>query len=137
MNNKLTNEEIAKVFAMYFETVTYEWYISSEDLNVATVDGKTVKFISEGKHTGTPKMRLTPLNKISNEHCNSLRHVCNLFNNSDNKDISFSLSHEFEDMPYQVNQQLILWGYAVPLFFGLNHWANGKTAIELDIAVAK
>ena len=24
--------------------------------------------------------------------------------------------------------------YAVPIYFGLNHWANGKTAIELGLA---
>jgi hypothetical protein len=37
----------------------------------------------------------------------------------------------------QTFQQLIIWGYAVPLFFGVNHWPNGKTAIELGIAVDK
>lgn len=34
-------------------------------------------------------------------------------------------------------QYLIQQGYDVPLFFGVNHWANGKTAIELSIAISK
>ena len=34
-------------------------------------------------------------------------------------------------------QYLIQKGYAVPLFFGAGHWANGKTAIELGIAIDK
>lgn len=34
-------------------------------------------------------------------------------------------------------QYLIFKGYAVPLWFGVNHWANGKTAIELGIAIDK
>ena len=33
------------------------------------------------------------------------------------------------------HQYLISESYAVPLFFSLNHWANGKTAIELGIAI--
>lgn len=34
-------------------------------------------------------------------------------------------------------QYLISKGYAVPLFFAPNHWANGKTAIELGLAIDK
>lgn len=32
-------------------------------------------------------------------------------------------------------QQLILWGYAVPLYFGFDHYLNSKTAIELGIGI--
>lgn len=28
-------------------------------------------------------------------------------------------------------------GYSIPLFFGVNHWANSKNAIELGIAIKK
>jgi hypothetical protein len=42
-----------------------------------------------------------------------------------------------KQMPYEAYQQLINWGYSVPLYFGLDHWANGKTAIELGIAIDK
>jgi len=36
-----------------------------------------------------------------------------------------------------VHQYLISKGYDVPLFFGNNHWASCKTAIELGIAIDK
>ncbi len=37
--------------------------------------------------------------------------------------------------PYQmIYQYLMKQGYAVPLYFGPDHWANGKTALELEIA---
>jgi len=139
---ELTNEEIARVFAMYFELVTYEWYTNPEDLNVAIVDGKTVKFISEGKHTGEPKMRLTPLSSITDEHAIE---VCDIeFGKPERRTLELSdyiergkeyaISDAFE---YDIYQYLILKGYAVPLFFGVGHWANGKTAIELGIAIDK
>jgi hypothetical protein len=40
-------------------------------------------------------------------------------------------------MDYEAYRHLIQQGYSVPLFFGINHWANGKTAIELKIATDK
>jgi hypothetical protein len=39
-----------------------------------------------------------------------------------------------KQMNYEAYQYLISVGYAVPLWFGIDHWANGKTAIELGIA---
>jgi hypothetical protein len=42
-----------------------------------------------------------------------------------------------EDMPSRLFQYLISKGYAVPLWFGIDYWANGKTAIELNIAIQK
>lgn len=38
-------------------------------------------------------------------------------------------------MPFESYQYLISKGYSVPLFLEVNHWANGKTAIELNIAI--
>lgn len=43
----------------------------------------------------------------------------------------------YERQVFHAYQYLIQQGYAVPLFFGVNHWANGKTAIELNIAINK
>ena len=40
-------------------------------------------------------------------------------------------------LKWEIREYLISKGYAVPLWFGLNHWANGKTAIELEIAIEK
>lgn len=36
---------------------------------------------------------------------------------------------------YLAWQYLQSVGYAVPIYFGSGHWANGKTAFELDIAI--
>lgn len=38
---------------------------------------------------------------------------------------------------YIIHQHLIQKGYAVPLWFGINHWANGKDAFQLGIAIEK
>ena len=38
---------------------------------------------------------------------------------------------------FAITQYLLSKYYAIPLFFGIEHWANGKTAIELKIAVEK
>ncbi|HTG55464.1 MAG TPA: hypothetical protein VL943_04305 [Niabella sp.] len=38
---------------------------------------------------------------------------------------------------FYLHQFLISRGYSVPLFFGIDHWANGKTPIELGIGIAK
>jgi hypothetical protein len=43
----------------------------------------------------------------------------------------------FGKLTYEPRELLIKKGYAVPLFFGSNHWANGKNAIELNIAIDK
>lgn len=38
---------------------------------------------------------------------------------------------------YKLRELLISRSYSVPLFFGIDHWANGMDAIQLGIAVAK
>lgn len=38
---------------------------------------------------------------------------------------------------WRLYQHLIKKGYAVPLWFDIDHWANGMTAIELGIAFDK
>ena len=35
------------------------------------------------------------------------------------------------------HQWYFMNGFAIPLFFGIDHWANGKTAIQLGIALDK
>lgn len=36
-----------------------------------------------------------------------------------------------------IYQYLISKGYAIPLWFGIDHWANSKTALELGIGINK
>jgi|ERR1700733_1996626 len=43
----------------------------------------------------------------------------------------------YTDKAFFAYQYLIEKGYAVPLWFEIDHWANGKTAIELGIAISK
>jgi len=42
-----------------------------------------------------------------------------------------------DSLPATIYQQLLLWGYAVPIYIEAGHPDNGKTAIELGVAIAK
>jgi hypothetical protein len=145
MENKLTNEEIARVFAMYFG----QKYVYKNEFGRF---GERVKFdyhIHKNINQDA-KLVLTPLSSITDEDAECIAHICN-FNE---KTLEMYKYNSFENLSdigrriieygfnthgifYNVNDfnyQLIIWGYSVPLYFGLNHWANGKTAIELGIA---
>jgi len=45
------------------------------------------------------------------------------------------ISEVYDIQNAYIYQDLIHKGYAVPIYFGPDHWANGKTAIELGIAI--
>ena len=179
--NKLTNEEIARVFLMYhnaelinprfegtplkYKNSMCRWFESS-DYRQARED-----FWAERK------LLLIPLPEITDEHAIN---VAELVNNEkyrieeifkvvkEDERVSVYSSKvehskasklggyryetriytdcyitpikaysETRQMPYEAYQYLIQQNYAVPLFFGLYHWANGKTAIELGIAISK
>jgi len=112
--NKLTPEEIVRVFAMYWDTpysfpdATGNPYIVNKSCG-DTLDNIIRKGIEERM------LLLTPLSAMSDEHRERIDHL-NL---------------------WECYNQLVLWGYAVPLWFGIEHWANNKTAIELNIAKDK
>lgn len=149
---KLTTEEIAKVFAMYQGQYAH---ISGYG-TFKFVGGTNEKFWVYGKPQNhyyyndkdyTAKLLLTPLDKISDEHAIEVAKITGsrFLTDHDLKICGESIvkgrTWEFVDENiwgyFPIIQQLILWGYAVPLFFGLNHWANGKTAIQLEIAIDK
>lgn len=141
--NKLTNEEIARVFAMYYGCgITHNKNYTIEVIN-------SYMFFSEIilKY----KLLLTPLSAITDEHAievgkmeipeGGLEYLSH-----DKKTITFGRYGNdgwmneyvfFDDINNFQHQYLIQQGYAVPLWFGVNHWANGKTAIELEIAIDK
>ncbi|HRI34983.1 MAG TPA: hypothetical protein PLD02_14640 [Saprospiraceae bacterium] len=132
MKNKLTNEEIARVFAMYYGKKTD----APHPYDIVT--GTMIDYISVGMLK--MKLQLTPLSLISDEDAVEVAKM------EDSKNINRGyewLSRKGKVLAYQplkdVNayQYLISKCYAVPLFFGINHWANGKTAIELGIAIDK
>lgn len=175
--NKLTNEEIAKVFAMYLgceiENKPYTGLPPSEK-DYFTVIGKLIYCIPEkderlvcviqnkdaqgfdwDDRSHIPdfdcKLLLTPLDKISDEDAEMTARVLKI--KSDEYlaksgedwnrikvvkrwiETGRYMGEEFLDI--FAYQYLISKGYAVPLWFGVEHWANGKTAIELGIAIDK
>lgn len=111
------------------------------------------------------QLLLTPLSKITDEHAIDLMHIeyqghsanseilkINRRNNivelsfryihpDHNNDDGYSYSgYAFSttaSMQSKRFQYLISKRYDVPLWFGLNHWANNKTAIQLGIAIEK
>ncbi len=132
---KLSNEEEMRIFAMYLDAkILYNCYgedivckivnvgLSSMYVTGKSKDGKT--FNSYGQNGG--KLLLTPLSAITDEHAGKLEKL-------EDTDYSEFMNRSIESDRFQ---QLIIWGYAVPLFFGIDHWANSKTAIELGIAIA-
>lgn len=193
MENKLTNEEIAKVFAMYLgcEFLAERWSGKVfKEMAVRNVsDYNIVIYSSELKRNGVDgtgnspyaamcseiKLLLKPLSSITDEYAIE---VAELINNEKYKegeefkvvkeDAKISIysskiihtsipdyGYRYEtkiyiedcfvspinpysalvEMGYYAYQYLISKGYALPLFFAPTHWANGKTAIELGIAI--
>jgi hypothetical protein len=135
---QLTNEEISRVFAMYYRQriSTYNGYgldIVADNLNEA-VNRKW-------------KLLLTPLSEITDEHAIEVakihKHDVIKKHYSDDdlrnylimqgKRIAIKMYEE----DYRVYLYLVQQGYAVPLFISLNHPCNGKDAIELGIAIEK
>lgn len=155
-NTKLTNEEIARVFAMYFNSdiqlheIGESAFISRiESINRNNILAKEYNFILKWSFQEV-KLLLTPLSKITDEHAIELSVCCfpdgndydYLHGAATGKAIVTTIksgrqTNTFYPMArmYDCFQYLMQQGYAVPLFFGLNHWANGKTAIELGIAI--
>lgn len=132
MNNTLTNSEIARVFAMY-----YGCDFIYEDANHVFKVGKT---IPDGKES--EMLLLTHLDNITDEHASD---VANMLTQWENPETGRGvLKYILEEKYYHTSinlcflfQYLASKGYAVPLFFAPGHWANGKTAIELGIAIKK
>ena len=86
------------------------------------------------------QLLLTPLASITDEHAIEVAKMEYTEDDLPRTDTNRSytgygiISRKFNS---EIFQQLIIWGYAVPLYFGLNHRANGKTAIELNLAISK
>ncbi len=145
---KLTNDEIARVFAMYIglSECTDSRYNNRGLLETVTRTGNIALEVGNTySHTNISncKLLLTTLDKISDEHAIEIKNLLDVSNavweidEYTTKDIANWLLGKRLYMYSHCFQLLVLNGYAVPLFFGLNHWANGKTAIELGIAIDK
>ena len=142
--NKLTNEEIARVFSMYY---------FAECITVKYKEKGFVKHIGKIPNDANYyNLILTPLSSITDEHAIEVAKCCG-FNNiswsdkrkrSIGKEIVYAISDNvsisYEVYAFEITyvfQYLIQQGYAVPPFFGIGHPCNGKTAIELGIAESK
>jgi hypothetical protein len=133
--NQLTNEEKARVFAMYLGQKVFS---NSYSKGIRELTANDIGNVLYSDDKGL--LNLTPLQDITDEHAVEVAKMIKpnwYIDEHNTKDIAWSLQHEFFDIDYNVYQYLIQKGYAVPLFFGVNHWANGKTAIELGIAIDK
>lgn len=135
---KLTNSEIAKVFAMYYYA------------ECIALDGEkgTVNVIG-GIPTNADyyKLLLTSLSKITDEHAELLYHLyCGEISKYDYTQdfggIRKAVRHWLKNGGLEeINKYSCLtdlarqMGYATKIYFPTNHWANGKTAIELGIAI--
>lgn len=154
MNHSLTKEQTARVFAMYIWCEVIAPNLSEDD--GSTLLGRLtgihegvqaeVQHIENGNAWEEPayhdfkdtKLILRHLSEIRDEdlgefsetlNSKSLRNSCDpLFNMVDGY-IRYYSTQTF------IFQHLIQKGYAVPLFIAPNHPDNGKTAIEMGLAI--
>jgi hypothetical protein len=153
--NKLTNSEISRVFAMYHgqRCIIAAGEFKEQTLPVcgSLPNGKiicgdySVRFVE----CVDCKLLLIPLEFITYKHAADIANLADPYNTLEidyNAKRGKELIFEYIKSSrcnisgtdwWQIFQQLILWGYAVPLFFGPDHWANGKDAIELGLAIDK
>lgn len=158
MKNKLSNEEIARVFSMYWgaEISINTSLVKKRIINGAGFNaiGELLIITNDGNfgitHWGI-KLLLTPLSKLTDEDAIE---VAKMETDSIIEEIKDKTSKHFKfgymsDDGYQIChvfysqlnanqfQYLIGKGYAVPIFISLNHPLNGLTPIELEIAREK
>lgn len=171
---KLTNEEIARVFAMYLGCNF--WLCDNLEGNpvIEKVTSTIVSEIEKGDWLGYDNrpgelLLLAPLELISDEDAIAIacfedtgykklnfstykKDGFNFLVEKENTNIKCSYNYktwfydgvfdckykfslDINTLNWKSYQLMLKKGYAVPLFFGVNHWANGKTAIELKIAI--
>jgi hypothetical protein len=151
VTHSLTNEEIARVLAMYYGC-EYKKRDAYMEMNAFWLYNE----VWENRYDDdlrNCKLLLTPLSEITDEDAIEVAKI--LYPKSPITDSGMKgsgktaimwLFHYKDSLTRSVNyglsilevyQYLIQKGYAVPLFFGIDHPANGKTAIELGIAIDK
>lgn len=144
---KLANKEIAKVFALYLPCEAKDRWGNK---NITAVNFETNRVLYSENDWGNPefwKLLLTPLDKISDEDAIEVAKVAEYYSEMqhlwDAADTGRDIVRDLfgNDIWFKnkifIYQYLISKGYDVPLWFGIDHWANGKTAIELNIAIPK
>ena len=117
----LTNEEIEKVLGLYIGCNVYSYSIDTI-VRLGAIDKIAVSLFE----AEVLKLSLTPLSKITDEHAEIIGEI-----------LGYKITSTRLDFTTAIYQQLILWQYAVPLYFGINHPCNGLNAIELNLAIEK
>jgi hypothetical protein len=143
MEGQLTNNEIAKVFAMYLGTDVRIGF--RQGWNAQPIERLDIYNISD-ERTLEGELLLTPLSKITDEHAIEVTKIeepvelTGTKTAGTNRTVGYGKSlviNCISCLHWKTYQYLIQQGYAVPLFFGLNHSCNGKDAIELGVAIDK
>lgn len=157
--SQLTNEETAKVFAMYLNdtakvnTKDGAMHLVSVDIFHETVD------VCESYDSVEPhyeniqdvKLLLRRLPSVSDEDKKEFIAITlpgdkirNIVATAETLSFERKLTYQYSAGQYFWNtlfyhqyEYLKSKGYAVPLWFGIDHWANGKNAFELNIAIEK
>lgn len=154
MNNKLTNKEIEKIFHLYHGA---EYRYSNE---FGTYKGK-VEF---GHHINLhleqeAKLCLIPLSSINEEDAIEVArfaytdivpreeliqigkdYIGYYYHGNELHDSRYGKLKELSCDPLivmSIHEYLRLKKYTLPVWLGIDHWANHKTPIELGIAVDK
>lgn len=147
MTVELSNQEVAKVFAMYLGCeILMEAEQNSSEPNIDTLQSVNISgaFWSsdqgndEGQYFEFCKLLLTPLEKISDEDAIQVAKINT--SNSDYwtvEDGRDTVINDIAFVNYEIYQFLISRSYAVPIWLGIDHPANGKDAITLGIAIDK
>lgn len=150
MKKELTNEQIARIFAMYLGCeLKYEDNSHTTTLESVSTSGllgdENRDESGEGWYDASDcKLLLTPLSAISDEDaieaakiirgegnwhiCVGIEIIGRMYKTSMDRATGRYI---------QLHQFLIQRGYAVPLFIEPNHPLNGKTAIKLGLAIDK
>jgi hypothetical protein len=156
----LTHDQVARVFSMYLGSKVFldETNLAEPvDDNVFTLIGVTTEsillqevgvwyklFVRFGFHSIVVpnKLLLKPLSAITDEDAIEF---CNLFLTDEGSnggkietaknEIRNSFNAGIFMCEWDTYQYLIQQGYAVPIFIAPNHPDNGKTALELGLAI--
>lgn len=143
---ELTTQEIARVCTMYIGAEVQHEEGDYSKLVGVVLDSLCCIHIETGSYGEVNvyrfgKLLLTPLSEITDEDAIEVGDLLGFTTHKNEMGKWFvrdGFVHRTDAHPMRyinIHQFLISRGYSVPLFFGIDHWANGLTAIELGIAI--
>lgn len=141
MKQGLTKSEIARVFALYWGQKVLLPAPGAKKL----VEINYYRMQHLEKDDTDYHLALIPIYKLINHldqyiFIKKILHSCEWDNPITGREFIISVSNNIcenkcHNLLWEAFQYLIKYGYAVPLYFGPDHPCNGKTAIELGIAI--